>query len=111
MNYSNMRNLAKKLLNQFGNSKTCLLYHKEGNEVKVYKGLGVLLSYDSEAIGMNNNIIKAGDAKVICQFDIKPEETIDILEMEGEKFSIVHSGFVSPTNGIKLLYKLQVRKS
>lgn len=111
MNYLKMKAVATNLLKKFGNVKTCYLYRKEGNSVSVYKGLGVKSNYDSEAIGLNGNVIKAGDAKIICQFDVMPTESIDIIEIEGEKFSIVHSGDVSPDNKTKILYKLQVRKN
>lgn len=112
MNYLQMKQIARKLLSNFGNTKHCKLYHKESdNSITEYKGLGVYLKYNSEAIGLNNNVIKAGDAKIICQFDIMPTETIDIIEMEGEKFSIVNVGLLSPDNIIKILYTLQVRKN
>ena len=116
MNYLQMKQIAKKLLYNFGNTKRntkhCKLYHKESDgSVTEYKGLGVYLKYNSEAIGLNNNVIKAGDAKIICQFDIIPTETIDIIEMEGEKFSIVNVGLLSPDNITKILYTLQVRKN
>lgn len=111
MNYSALKKTAENLLRQFGNAKTCYLYRKERNSVSVYKGVGVKSNYDSEAIGLNGNVIKAGDAKIICQFEVMPTESIDIIEMEGEKFSIVNSGDISPDNKTKLLYKLQVRKN
>lgn len=106
-----MKTLANNLLKQFGNQKNCKLYHKEGDVVKEYKGVGVYLKYSSEAIGLNNNVIKAGDAKIICQFPIMPTETVDIVEMEGDKFSIVNVGLLSPDNVTKVLYTLQVRRN
>lgn len=111
MDYKQMKSVARKLLSNFGNIKRCKLYHKENDGVVEYKGIGVKLNYDSEAIGLNNNVIQAGDAKIICQFDIMPTETIDVIEMEGDKFSIIHSGELSPDNIVKILYTLQVRKN
>lgn len=112
MNFEqNMKNVAKKLLSKFGNTKSCTLYHSEGKTVTQYKGIGVKLNYDSEAIGMNSNIIKAGDAKVICQFDVMPVENTDVIEIEGEKFNVVHSGDTSPSNTTKILFTCQVRRA
>lgn len=112
MNFEqNMKAVAKKLLKKFGNVKNCTLYHAEGKNITTYKGLGVKLNYDSEAIGMNSNIIKAGDAKVICQFDVMPVENTDVIEIEGEKFNVIHSGDTSPTNITKILFTCQVRRA
>ena len=80
----NMKAVAKKLLTKFGNVKNCILYHAEGKNITTYKGIGVKLGYSSEAIGMNANTIKAGDAKIICQFDIMPTENTDVIEIEGK---------------------------
>lgn len=111
MNYVLMKNnVAKKLLKKFGNIKSCVLYHTENKNIITYKGIGVKLNYDSEAIGMNSNIIKAGDAKVICQFDVMPTENVDVIEIEGEKFNVIHSGDTSPNNITKILFTCQVRR-
>lgn len=110
--YGNMKNTARKLLSKFGNTTACILYHydKGSKTITQYKGLGVKLNYETEAIGMNSNIIKAGDAKVICQFDIMPVENTDVIEIEGEKFNVVSSGDTSPNNITKILYTCQVRR-
>lgn len=106
-----MKAVAKKLLSKFGNVKTCYLYHTENKVVTQYQGIGVKLNYDSEAIGSNSNIIKAGDAKVICQFDIMPVENTDVIEIEGERFNVISSGDTSPSNVTKILYTCQVRRA
>lgn len=110
MNYQKMKMLAKTLLTKFGNVQDCLLYHQVNKTVTTYRGIGVKLNYDSEAIGSNSNIIKAGDAKVLCQFDVMPVENTDIIEIAGERFNIVSSGDTSPDNVTKILYTLQVRR-
>ena len=107
----NMKAVATKLLKKFGNVKNCTLYHAEGKNIITYKGIGVKLNYEAEAIGSNSNIIKAGDAKVICQFDVMPVENTDVIEIEGEKFNVISSGDTSPTNVVKILYTCQVRRS
>ena len=110
MNYQKMKTLAKTLLTKFGNVQDCWLYHQVNKTVITYRGIGVKLNYDSEAIGSNSNIIKAGDAKVLCQFDVMPVENTDIIEIAGERFNIVSSGDTSPDNVTKILYTLQVRR-
>lgn len=111
MNYEKLKNnVAKKLLTKFGNTKTCILYHTQNRQVVTYRGIGVKLNYDSEAIGSNSNIIKAGDAKVICQFPVMPTENVDVIEIEGEKFNVIHSGDTSPDNVTKIIYTCQVRR-
>ena len=111
MNYIAMKQVATNLLKEFGNVKNCVLLHKEKGTVTRYNGLGVKLNYSSEAIGSNSNIIKAGDAKVICQFDVMPVENTDVIEIEGERYNIIVSGDTSPDNITKILYTLQVRRA
>lgn len=107
-----MKSVARKLLSKFGNIKNCILYHydKTTKAITEYRGIGVKLNYDSEAIGSNSNIIKAGDAKVICQFDVMPVENTDVIEIEGEKFNVVNSGDTSPSNITKIIFTCQVRR-
>lgn len=106
----NMKNVARKLLSKFGNVKNCILYHSEGTTVTTYKGIGVKLNYSSEAIGMNANTIKAGDAKIICQFDVMPVENTDVIEIEGEKFNVLDSGDTSPSNVTKIIFTCHCRR-
>ena len=106
----NMKNVARKLLSKFGNVKNCILYHAEGKNITTYNGIGVKLGYSSEAIGMNANTIKAGDAKIICQFDVMPIENTDVIEIEGEKFNVLDSGDTSPSNTIKIIFTCHCRR-
>lgn len=108
MNYPKLKQTAIKLLKSFGNPKKCILFKKENNVIVEYKGVGVKLKYDAEAV--DGNIIKMGDAKVLCYFDVEPTEMVDIIQIENDKFNIIHAGDVSPDNITKLLYTLQVRR-
>lgn len=110
MNYLKMKALARNLLTKFGNVQDCWLYHQENKSTVTYRGIGVKLNYDSEAIGSNTNIIKAGDAKVICQFDVMPVENTDVIEIGGERFDVVSSGDTSPDNVTKIIFTCQVRR-
>lgn len=76
--------------------------------MKQYKGVGVKLRYSAETV--DGNIIKMGDAKVLCYFDVEPTEMVDIIQIENDQFSVIHSGDTSPDNITKILYTLQVRK-
>ena len=111
MNYTAMQNLATNLLTKFGNTQFCVLLHRENGVTSEHRGLCVKLNYSSEAIGSNANIIKAGDAKVICQFDVMPVENTDIIIINGERYNIVASGDTSPDNITKIIYTLQVRRA
>lgn len=112
MDYVALRQTAYNLLKTFGNPKKSILFHRETDgSVKEYKGVAVKLRYSEEAIGLNSNVINAGDAKVLCLFDVMPTETKDIIQIENDKFSVIHSGDTSPDNITKLLYTVQVRKT
>ena len=111
MNYVAMQQLARQLLTKFGNTQNCVLIHRENGVTTRHRGLGVKLNYSSEAIGSNANIIKAGDAKVICQFDVMPVENTDVIEINGEQYNIFSSGDTSPDNVTKILFTLQVRRA
>ena len=105
-----MKSVARKLLSKFGNVKNCTLYHAEGKTITTHKGIGVKLGYSSEAIGMNSNTIKAGDAKIICQFGVMPTENTDVIEIEGEKFNVLDSGDTSPSNTTKIIFTCHCRR-
>lgn len=108
MDYPQLKQTAIKLLRNFGNTRQCVLLKREGDVVKEYKGVGVKLRYKAEMV--DGNIIKMGDAKVLCYFDVEPTEMIDIIRIENDEFSIIDAGDTSPDNITKLLYTLQVRK-
>lgn len=108
MDYPSLKQTAINLLREFGNSKNCVLLKRENGEVKKYNGVGVKLRYDAQAI--DGNIIKMGDAKILCYFDVEPTEMVDIIQIENDSFSILHAGDTSPDNVTKLLYTLHVRQ-
>lgn len=121
MDYSAMHDTAESLLDDFGTSMT--LSHDTGEteydpetmtDTKVYEeytGIGVKLDYSSEAIGSNDNIIQAGDVKIICQFDIEPVEDKDRITAGGISFNIIQCGKVEPDAQTAVIYTLQCRKA
>ena len=111
MNYKNMQKLAISLLKQFGNSKACTLTKRVDGKIITYKGVGVKLDYSSEVIGSNDNIIKAGDAKLLCYFDVAPTEMIDLIDFAGDRFNIINAGELAPDGNTNILYTLQIRRA
>lgn len=108
-NYADFYDTAKDLLEEFGGP--CLLTRLEGGKVVRYKGVGVKLNYTSEAIGINNNVVKAGDCLIICQFGTEPTETTDTVRLGRTEYNIISVSDISPDNETVILYKLQARKA
>lgn len=108
MNYSGFKKIANNLLKKFGNSQSCLLIKTKNNIQEIYKGVCVKLNYTSEMV--DGNIIKMGDAKVICQFDVEPTEMTDILRIENQDYSIISVNELAPDGRLRIVYTLQVRK-
>ena len=111
MNYPKMKELSLRLLKNFGNSKRCILVKKEGKEIKEYKGVGVKLDYNSEAVGSNDNMVEAGDAKLLCLFDVPPREMVDMIKFGADTFNIINAGQLNPDGNLDLLYTLQIRRT
>lgn len=111
MNYNKLRTVSLNLLKQFGNAKKCTLLKKENGKIVEYKGVGVKLDYNSEAVGSNDNMIKAGDAKFLCLFDVQPSEMTDIIKFEQDTFNIINAGVLSPNGITSVLYTLQIRRT
>lgn len=111
MNYVKMQKVAIKLLQKFGNTQTCFLLKKENGKIVSHKGVGVKLDYNSEAIGSNNNMIKAGDAKLLCYFDVEPTEMVDIIKFKDDTFSIINAGALNPNGLTNIMFTLQIRRT
>lgn len=111
MNYDKMRILAQRLLKSFGNSKSCILVKREDGKINQYKGFGVKLDYNSEAVGSNDNMIKAGDAKLLCLFETAPSEMTDMIKFSTDTFNIINVGELNPAGATTVLYTLQIRRT
>lgn len=119
MDYGSMQSTAESLLEDFGSTITLNHYTGESynstsmkteKTYDTYTGHGVKLDYSSEAIGNSNNIVQAGDAKIICQFSIEPVEDKDQIDAGGVKFNIVQCSKVEPDSATVVIYTLQCRK-
>lgn len=123
MEYGKFQNVAIKLLSKFGTSKNIKLKKDTENpvvdaitkrSVKVYKtyaGYGVKLGYETEAIGSLDNIIKAGDVKIICVFDVEPTEQKDQIIFGNDVFNIINVKKVDPDATTVVLYSVQCRRA
>lgn len=123
MEYGKFQNVAIKLLSKFGTSKNIKLKKDTENptvdavtkrSVKVYEtytGYGVKLGYETEAIGSLDNIIKAGDVKIICVFDVEPAEQKDQIIFGNDTFNIINVKKVDPDATTVVLYSIQCRRA
>lgn len=107
-NYDDFADTAREMLTESGNR--CVLYHKEGGTIKEYSGIGAKFDYESEAIGSNNNIIKSGDCRFLCQFSVQPAETVDTIKFGTVIYNVVRVGEISPDNEHVVIYKVVMRK-
>lgn len=122
MNYINSKAKAKAMLTKFGTASDIKLkkfisqqFNEETMETEnvyeEYSGAGVYLNYSEEAIGRNDNVIQAGDVKIICIFDAMPSETEDQIIFNNEAYNVVHVKKLSPDGKIDILYTVQCRKA
>lgn len=123
MNYSKFKSVSIKLLSKFGTVSNISLKQDTGettyNETtgvdekvyKTYSGYGVKLQYATEVIGSGDNIIKAGDVKIICVFDVEPTENNDKIVFGSDTFNVVHLGKVDPDATVTVMYTCQCRRA
>lgn len=123
MQYAKFQNVAIKLLSKFGTTSTIRLQRDTGTttydettmkDTKVYEsyfGYGVKLQYSTEAIGSSDNIIKAGDVKIICYFTTEPIENTDQIIFGNDTYSIKNVEKVDPDATTVVLYALQCRRA
>lgn len=123
MEYGKFQNVAIKLLSKFGTSKNIKLKKDTENSIvdpvtkrsvkayKTYTGYGVKLGYETEAIGSLDNIIKAGDVKIICVFDVEPTEQKDQIIFGNDAFNIINVKKVDPDASTVVLYSVQCRRT
>ena len=123
MDYGKYKKIAIKLLSKFGTSKNIILKKDTGEPVsdpvtkrvvktyKNYSGYGVKLGYETEAIGTLDNIIKAGDVKIICIFNEEPSEQKDQIIFGKDTYNIINVKKIDPDASTVVLYTLQCRRA
>lgn len=114
--------IRTEVLEEMGNSLTVLcpssyidpVTKKKIVKNTVYTGIGVMGSYEEEAAGVANTIIKAGDVKFICSFDnaaFRPEENkSETIIFDGIKYSIIHARQVAPSGSVTIVWIVQGRR-
>lgn len=107
-NYADFYDTAREMIDEFGG--VCTLTKLIDGKIEKYRGRGIKLNYSSEAIGINNNVVKAGDCQILCQFDVEPTETADTVRLGNTEYTIVTVGDISPDNETVIIYRLQARK-
>lgn len=124
MKYDEKRKKAYAMLKKFGPDEPIFLKKVIGQEYneetmmtekiyEEYSGRGVYLHYDSESIGRNDNVIEAGDVKILCLLDdvsVSPKEDVDQIIFLGAEYNIKNVGKVAPDRKTVLLYKLQCKE-
>lgn len=120
MAYTDEYNTAKELLTEFGTK--CLLHkyieddfdeeeYIQKKTYEDYEGVGVKLNYSEEVIGEGDNIIKAGDVKIICQLTEEPTEDQDQIILGRHTYNIISVEDVAPDDTLVIIYKLQCRRA
>lgn len=123
MDYAKFQNLAIKLLSKFGSASSVHLRKYTGvsgidpvtkrtvKSFKLYSGYGVKLKYATEAIGSLDNIIKAGDVKILCYFPEEPSEQKDQIIFRKDTFNIINVEKIDPDSDTVVLYSVQCRRA
>lgn len=120
MAYTDEYNTAKELLTEFGTKITLKKkIESEDDETSLrknieyqeYEGIGCRFGYSAEEIGTNDNIINAGDVKIICQLPEFPTEAEDLIIFGKSTYNIVSVEEVNPDDTTSILLKCQCRKA
>lgn len=119
-----MQGVSKKLIDKFGapfvlkkpDGKSS--YDSELDEMVSswidYTGYGLMSSITAEVIGMNDNIINAGDVSFVCYLDdntVIPTEADDKFVFAGTEYNILNVDTVAPNGTDVILHILFARKS
>ena len=120
MAYTDEYNTAKELLTESG-TKIILRKKIESEddenslrkkiEYEEYEGIGCRFGYSAEEIGTNDNIINAGDVKILCQLPEFPTEAEDYIVFGKSTYSIVTVEEVNPDDTTSILLKCQCRRA
>lgn len=122
--YGKMQGVSKKLIDKFGNPFVLKkpdgksYYDPELDEMvspwKEFSGYGLMSSITAEVIGLQDNIINAGDVSFVCYLDDKtivPTEADDKFVFAGTEYNILNVDTVAPNGVDVILHILFARKS
>ena len=120
MNYNALKNTARNLLANFGQSMTLTKYlvgtydpttGQKSSTTSTTTDIGVILPYQSGSGGDQSSVgslIKEGDQQVFIQLPVVPSPA-DTLTVGSITYDIANIKAIEPA-GINVLYELQVRK-
>lgn len=123
MDWSDMRQTADELIDEFSNGQTAVLL--KGEKVKDSKtgkvtitfreaegdSRAVMVNYSEETIAASDGVIGAADVKFICRFSETPEEMVDRIRYAGVDYNIIHCKQVNPQGDYVVTYVIQGRKA
>lgn len=119
MAYTDEYNTAKELLSEYG-TKIFLKKKIESDDdesirqrisYEEHEGIGCRFNYSAEEIGTNDNIINAGDVKILCQLPVFPTEAEDQIIFGKSTYNIISVDEVNPDDSISIIFKCQCRKA
>ena len=123
MDWSDMRQTADELIDEFSNGQTAVLLKgekekdsKTGKVTITFReaegdSRAVMVNYSEETIAASDGVIGAADIKFICRFSEIPEEMVDRIRYAGVDYNIIHCKQVNPQGDYVVTYVIQGRKA
>jgi hypothetical protein len=117
MNYNALKNTARNLLANFGQSMVLTKYlvgtynattGENSSTTSTTTDIGVILPYGDGLKSTENSLIKQDDQQVFIQMSVIPN-IADKLTINSIDYDIVSVKAIEPA-GVNVLYELQVRK-
>lgn len=123
MDWSDMRETADELIDEFSNGQTAVLL--KGEKTKDSKtgkititfreaegdSRAVMVNYSEETIAASDGVIGAGDVKFICRFSETPEEMVDRIRYAGVDYNIIRCKQINPQGDYVVTFVIQGRKA
>ena len=123
MDWSDLRNAADELIDDFSNGQSAVLL--KGEKIKDPKtgkvtvsfretegdSRAVMVNYSEETIAASDGVIGAADVKFICRFSEPPEEAVDRIRYAGMDYNIIHCKQINPQGDYVVTYVIQGRKA
>lgn len=123
MDWSELRDAADELIDDFSNNQTAILLKGEkikdettGKTIVSFREVegdsrAVMINYSEEAIAASDGVIGAGDVKFICRFSEPPTEVKDRIRFAGVDYNVVHCKPINPQGDYVITYIIQGRKA
>lgn len=120
MNYGKFQTLAGSLVSKFGSD--AILKKATGQQkfdpitgmterpFRQVLGKAILTHYEVEAIGSKDDLIQAGDVRIIAVLPEKPVEIKDSIVLKDTEYNIVSVKTVKPNAEDVIVYELQGRR-